>query len=92
MKDKESWTQKPFIEQVKHVWYDHGNLFSSRIREEMDGDKRAMELAENFEESWREFHDYILKEKENHDPPKTQEERLKERLKPLIHEKLEERR
>lgn len=91
MKDKESWTQKPFIEQVKHVWYDHGNLFSSRIREEMDGDERAMELAEEFEESWRELYDYIL-ENADHDPPKPQEERLKERLKPLIHEKLEERR
>ena len=83
------WTSKPLIEHIDHVWYDHGNLFSSQIREEMDGDERAMELVEEFEESWRNLQSYVLDEIDDH-RKKIREQKLKERIKPLIHKKLDE--
>lgn len=83
------WTERPLIEHIDHVWYDHGNLFSSQIREEMSGDERAMELVEEFEESWRNLHDYVLDEIADH-RKKIREQKLKERIKPLIHKKLDE--
>jgi hypothetical protein len=83
------WTSKPLIEHIDHVWYDHGNLFSSQIREEMGGDERAMELVEEFEESWRNLQSYVLDEIDDH-RKKIREQKLKERIKPLIHKKLDE--
>lgn len=83
------WTSKPLIEHIDHVWYDHGNLFSSQIREEMDGDERAMELVEEFEESWRNLQNYVLDEIDDH-RKKIREQKLKEQIKPLIHKKLDE--
>lgn len=83
------WTSKPLIEHIDHVWYDHGNLFSSQIREEMNGDERAMELVEEFEESWRNLQNYVLDEIDDH-RKKIREQKLKERIKPLVHKKLDE--
>lgn len=91
---EKDWTKRPLIEHINHVWFDHGNLFSSQIREQMDeGDERAMELLENFEESWRELHDYILEEVDDHREKIRKQKRreaLKERVKPIIHKKLHE--
>jgi len=84
-------TDKPFVEHIRHVWFEHGNLFRSRIREEMDSDEEAMNRADDFEEAWRELYEYVL-ENANHE---TKEERrrrqIKERIKPLIHKKLTEK-
>lgn len=91
-KMEKDWTKKPLIEHIDHVWYDHGNLFSSQVREQMDGDDRAMELLEEFEESWRKLHDYVLEEVDDHrDKIREQKEKeqMKERLKPIIHRKLQ---
>jgi len=81
------WSDKPFLEEVKHVWFDHGNLFGSRIREEMNGDEKAMELVDDFEESWRELYEHVL---ENRSPKPTKREQIKEKIKPKLHKKLEE--
>lgn len=89
IKKMSNWTDKPLIEHINHVWYDHGNLFSSQIREEMEGDKRAMQLLNDFEDSWRNLHDYVLEEVDDH-RKKIREQKLKERIKPLIHKKIEE--
>lgn len=89
IKKMSNWTDKPLIEHINHVWYDHGNLFSSQIREEMGGDERAMELVEEFEESWRNLHNYVLDEVDDH-RKKIQEQKIKERIKPIIHKKIEE--
>jgi len=90
---EKDWTRRPLIEHINHIWYDHGNLFSSQIREEMNGDDRAMELVDDLEEAWRELHDYVLEEVDDHRQKIREEkkrERVKERLKPLIHKKLSE--
>lgn len=90
-KMEKDWTRRPLIEHIDHVWYDHGNFFSSQVREEMGGDEKAMELVENFEEAWRELHDYVLDEVDDHRKKIREEEKkeqIKERLKPLIHKQL----
>ena len=90
---EKNWTDRPLIEHIDHVWFDHGNLFSSQIREEMEGDERAMELLENFENSWRELQEYVLEEVDDHREKireQKKKERLKERIKPLVHKKLHE--
>lgn len=89
---EKDWTRRPLIEHVDHVWYDHGNFFSSQVREEMDGDERAMELVENFEDAWNELHDYVLNEIDDHRKKIREEEKkkqLKERLKPFVHKQIE---
>jgi hypothetical protein len=88
---EKNWTQKPLIEHIDHVWYEHGNLFSSQIREQMDGDDRAMKLVNQFEKGWRELRDYVLNEIEDHRKKIRKEKKrkqIKERLKPFIHKKL----
>jgi len=91
-KMEKKWTDRPLIEHINHVWYDHGNLFSSQIREEMNGDKRAMELAEGFEKAWNKLHDYVLNEVEDHRKKireQKKKQKLKRRIKPFVHKQLE---
>lgn len=91
-KMEKKWTERPFIEHIDHVWYDHGNLFSSQVREEMDGDERAMELVEQFEDAWNELDEYVLNEIDDHRKKireHKKKERLKRRLKPFVHKQLE---
>lgn len=92
-KMEKKWTERPFIEHVNHVWYDHGNLFGSQVREEMDDDERAMELVEDFEDAWNELHDYVLNEIDDHRRKIREQEkkkRLKRKIKPFVHKQLEE--
>ena len=88
-KMEKDWTRRPLIEHIDHVWFDHGNLFSSQVRDEMEGDERAMELVENFEEAWKELQGYVLEEIDDH-REKIREEKMRERLKPFIHKQLQE--
>lgn len=85
-------TDKPFVEQIRHIWFEHGNLFRSRIREEMNGDPEAMELADDFEEAWRELYEYVLENADHESREERRRRRIKEKIKPLIHKKIEERR
>jgi hypothetical protein len=92
-KMEKDWTDKPLIEHVNHVWYDHGNLFSSQVREEMEGDERAMELIDEFEDAWRDLHDYVLEEVDDHRKKireQKKKEKIKERIKPFVHKKIQE--
>lgn len=91
--EEKNWTQRPLVEHVGHAWFDHGNLFSSQIREQMDGDERAMELLDNFEESWRELYEYVLEEVDDHREKieeQKRREKIKERIKPIVHQKIYE--
>jgi hypothetical protein len=89
----EKWTDRPLIEHVRHVWFEHGNLFESRVRKEMDGDERAMELLEEFEDSWRELHDYINEKNDEHrrisESRQEVKEKLKEKVKPFVRKELQ---
>lgn len=72
-------------ESLHCVWYEHGNYFSSRIREEYSDDAELHELCEEFEDAWRNLYESVLE--------KTEEEKIKERIKeevlyPIVKEEM----
>lgn len=48
-----------FKEHLHEVWFEHGNFFGSRVREELDGDPEAMRKVEKFEKAWRDLYEYV---------------------------------
>jgi len=71
------WLDRSFQEELHHVWFDHGNFFGSRVREEMNGDEEAARRVKQFENAWRNLYEYVQNTSEK--------ERLKKQIvKPMI--------